>query len=149
MNFFGDEVDVVFLNGGSTKVGYRLEDTKLKDFDEMLMANIRTYFLWLKKLLPTMKKQNFGQIIIGSSTLVQEPLGRCAVYCATKFALQGLIASLREELDGTKVKICVLHTDTDSAFMKSKSSKMYLTQTNIMTSYWRYCQRYRLHICSF
>jgi NADP-dependent 3-hydroxy acid dehydrogenase YdfG len=40
-------------------------------------------------VLPFMKKMNRGNVIVMSSKLAFEPKPKAAVYCATKYALQG------------------------------------------------------------
>lgn len=50
-----------------------------------------------------------GQIVVTSSILGLEARGGMGLYCASKFALQGLVGSLRQELAGTGVKAATVN----------------------------------------
>ncbi len=56
-----------------------------------------------------MKHHDRGQIIVTSSNLGLKTRAKASVYCASKFALQGMVGALREELEGTKVKACTIN----------------------------------------
>jgi short-subunit dehydrogenase len=70
-----------------------------------------------------MKKQGFGQIINISSVLGKFATPGMAVYCASKFAVQGFSDSLRAELKRygiTVISICPTTTNTN--FFKNMPS---------------------------
>ncbi|MBN2229029.1 MAG: SDR family oxidoreductase [Candidatus Thorarchaeota archaeon] len=91
------KVDVLIANAG---VGYfgNLEDASISEFDEQFNTNVRGVFLWLRRILPLMKAQNSGQIIVTSSNLGLRTSARASIYSATKHAVQAMVWSLREEL---------------------------------------------------
>ncbi len=101
-------VDVLVANAG---VGYfgLLEEMTVQEFDDQFQTNVRGVFLWLKKVLPIMKQQNSGQIIVTSSNLGLNTAGRTSIYSATKHAVQAIVSSLREELKGTLVKAATIN----------------------------------------
>jgi 3-oxoacyl-[acyl-carrier protein] reductase len=101
-------INVLVANAG---VGYfgPLEELSIKEFDDQFNTNVRSVFLWLKKVLPKMKEQNNGQIIATSSNLGFNTGARATLYAATKHAVQAMIGGLREELKGTKVKAATLN----------------------------------------
>lgn len=101
-------VDVLIANAG---VGYfgLLEEMSIPEFDEQFQTNVRGVFLWLRKVLPIMKQENRGQIIVTSSNLGLNTSGRASIYSATKHAVQAMVSSLREELKGTSVKAATIN----------------------------------------
>lgn len=101
-------VDVLFANAG---VGHfdNLEDLSLDQYDAQFDTNVRGVFLWMKMVLPLMKGQNSGQIIVTSSTLGLKTSARCSLYAATKHAVQAMVWCLREELKGTGVKAATIN----------------------------------------
>ena len=101
-------VDVLVANAG---VGYfgNLEDMSVEQFDEQFNTNVRGVFLWLRKVLPEMRKRNGGQIIVTSSNLGLKTAARASIYAATKHAVQAMVWSLRDELKGTLVKAATIN----------------------------------------
>ncbi|MHA2188530.1 MAG: SDR family oxidoreductase [Candidatus Thorarchaeota archaeon] len=101
-------IDVLFANAG---VGHfaNLEDLTVSQFDEQLNTNVRGVFLFLRKALPEMRKQDSGQIIVTSSNLGLRTSPRASIYAATKHAVQAMVWSLREELKGTNVKAATIN----------------------------------------
>ena len=107
LNEFGG-VDVLVANAG---IGYfgNLEDLTLTQFDEQFNTNVRGVFIWLKQVLPLMKKKNKGQIIVTSSNLGLNTSSRASIYSATKHAVQAMVWCLRKELKGTQVKAATIN----------------------------------------
>jgi len=107
LNEFGG-VDVLVANAG---IGYfgNLEDLTLTQFDEQFNTNVRGVFIWLKQVLPLMKKKNKGQIIVTSSNLGLNTSSRASIYSATKHAVQAMVWCLRKELKDTQVKAATIN----------------------------------------
>jgi short-subunit dehydrogenase len=101
-------VDVLIANAG---VGYfgNLEDLTLSQFDEQFNTNVRGVFFWIKQVLPLMKRQNKGQIIVTSSNLGLKTTSRASIYAATKHAVQAMVGCLRDELKDTQVKAATIN----------------------------------------
>ncbi|RLG95929.1 hypothetical protein DRO27_03210 [Candidatus Bathyarchaeota archaeon] len=120
-------VDVMFANAG---VGYfgNLEDMTIEQYYVQFNTNVRGVFLWLRKVLPIMKDQNSGQIIVTSSNLGLETSSRASIYSGTKHAVQAMVWCLREELKGTRVKAATINPGSVSTpwydGKKSDRSKM-------------------------
>jgi short-subunit dehydrogenase len=101
-------VDVLVANAGVGHFG-NLEDLSVDEYDEQFNTNVRGVFLWLRKVLPVLRKQNTGQIIVMSSNLGLHTSARASLYAATKHAVQAMVWSLREELRGTGVKAATIN----------------------------------------
>ncbi|MHA1237591.1 MAG: SDR family oxidoreductase [Candidatus Hodarchaeales archaeon] len=116
-------VDVLIANAG---VGYfgPLEEISTAQFDSQFNTNVRGVFLWMKKVLPIMKKRNSGQIIVTSSNLGLIWAPRASIYSATKYAVQAMVWCVRAELRGiSKVKVSTINPGSvDTPWFDGKSS---------------------------
>ena len=129
-------VDVLLANAGVGHFG-NLEDLSLDQYDNSFNTNVRGVFLWMKKVLPLMKGQSSGQIIVTSSNLGLKTSARCSLYAATKHAVQAMVWCLREELKGTGVKAATINPGSvDTPWFDGKDvdrSKM-LSSADIATT---------------
>jgi NAD(P)-dependent dehydrogenase (short-subunit alcohol dehydrogenase family) len=78
-------IDVLFNNAGTTRPHRLIHEEVIADFDFIINTNLKSPFLVLKYVLPTMIKQNKGVVVMVSSTagLRAElpeiaPIGYCA-----------------------------------------------------------------------
>lgn len=97
-------IDVLVANAG-TGAFKLVEEISDEEFDSQFDTNVKGVWLFIREVLPHMKEQGSGQITVTSSNLGFETTARGSIYCATKFALQGMVGSIRKELEGTGVKI--------------------------------------------
>ena len=103
--FFGGHApDVLVASAGVGRFG-ALETVEAADFDLSFNTNVRGVFLWMRACLPAFKKRDSGQIVVISSVAGIRAYPTAPIYCATKWAVQGMVGSVRENLKGTKVKI--------------------------------------------
>ena len=92
-----------------------LEETTADDFAAVLETNLTGAFYLIRTLLPAMKKRGRGWIFPILSVAARRGFPGWSAYCASKWGLAGLVAALREELQGTGVRITALYpgaTDT-------------------------------------
>ncbi|QWU15462.1 NADP-dependent 3-hydroxy acid dehydrogenase YdfG [Paenibacillus sophorae] len=86
-------LDLLFCNAG---FGYvkALNQTEIKDVQEVFDTNVYGVIRTIREAFPLMRKAGGGHIVATSSIsgLVGQALNE--VYCASKFALEGLIESL-------------------------------------------------------
>jgi 3-oxoacyl-[acyl-carrier protein] reductase len=81
-------------------------DLNWKDYENNFNIQIKSFFLILKYILPSMKKNKFGKILaILSSVTLSQPPGFMSSYVTSKYALLGLLKSLASEY--SKYKICI------------------------------------------
>ncbi|KFO72135.1 Estradiol 17-beta-dehydrogenase 1, partial [Cuculus canorus] len=87
------QLDVLVCNAGVGLMGplETCSDQAMKTvFDVNLFGTIRT----IQAFLPAMKRRRAGRIIVSSSIGPAQGLPFNAVYCASKFAVEGLCESL-------------------------------------------------------
>jgi len=102
--FFGNTPDVFVASAGVGRFG-ALETVSAEDFDLSFRTNVRGVFLWMRACLPGFKERGTGQIVVISSVAGIRVYPNAPVYCATKWAVQGIIGSVREDVKGTKIKV--------------------------------------------
>ncbi len=90
-------VDVLVNNAGIVIKYADLEDFSLEEWNSMIDTNLRAPFLFMKYVLPFMKERREGIIVNVSSQAGKIPIPQMAVYCATKYGLNGLTRSVAEE----------------------------------------------------
>lgn len=109
-----EAADLVVPAAGVTAIA-PVEETSPDDFAAIVDTNLTGVFLLIRALLPAMRKRGRGWIIPLLSVAARRGFPGWAAYCASKWGLAGLVAVLREELQGSGVRISALYpgaTDT-------------------------------------
>ena len=91
-------IDVLVNNAGRTQVG-ALEETTEDELRYLFELHFFGPALLTKAVLPHMRRQGSGAVVQMSSVGGQITVPGFGVYCATKFALEGLTQTLRQEVD--------------------------------------------------
>lgn len=92
-----------------------VEQTSADDFSNILATNLTGAFLLIRALLPAMKERGRGWIFPLLSVAARRGFPGWSAYCASKWGLAGVVAVLREELQGTGIRITAFYpgaTDT-------------------------------------
>lgn len=109
------KVDCLIYNVGIwEKAGftadYDFERTGNSEIEQMVQTNITSCLLALKSLLPNLRQSANGKIVIIGSTLGLDNHNKNeVVFSATKFAVRGIVHSLRSHLRKDRISITVLN----------------------------------------
>ena len=106
MEAFG-RIDVLFNNAGLMRIG-PIEQLSHEEIEQQIKVNFLAAVRVVKEVVPILKKQNSGLIINVSSVLGRKTRATAWVYAGTKWAIIAMNEGLREELVGTKVRVCAL-----------------------------------------
>jgi len=109
-SFFGGEkpgCDLLVASAGIGRFG-PIDNLTVEDFDATFATNVKGVWLWAREVIPAMKQEGKGQVIFVSSVAGLRKFPGCSVYGASKWAVQGIAGSLREECKATGVKIASL-----------------------------------------
>jgi short-subunit dehydrogenase len=99
-------IDAVIANAGYGLVG-RLEDLSYDQISRQLNVNTVAAAEMIRLALPQMRKQQKGAVVAVSSVAGRIGFGGYSAYCASKFALSGLMEAIWYEIKpyGIKVRI--------------------------------------------
>ena len=104
---YANGLDVVINNAG-IGVGGFLEGFSSNQLKDILDTNVVGVHRVNRAVLPIMRKKGAGLIITISSAMGRIVIPFAAPYTASKFALEGLIESLRYEVSGTGVDVVIV-----------------------------------------
>lgn len=91
------KIDILINNAGITRPN---SITKMpeEDWDLVINTNLKGPFLMMKYVIPYMIKNKWGYIININSTMAKQVYPYVPAYCASKFGLDGLSQSVKEEV---------------------------------------------------
>jgi NAD(P)-dependent dehydrogenase (short-subunit alcohol dehydrogenase family) len=103
----GGTLDALFNNGGYAQPG-AVEDIPMAALREQFETNFFGWHDLTRQIIPVMRKQGHGHIINCSSILGVVPQKWRGAYSASKHALEGLMVTLRLELKGSNICVCLI-----------------------------------------
>ena len=92
----GGRLDALYNNGAYSQPG-AVEDLSVAALREQLEANLFGWHDLTNRIVPVMRAQGHGRIVHCSSILGLTPVIFRGAYCASKFALEGLMLCMRSE----------------------------------------------------
>jgi NAD(P)-dependent dehydrogenase (short-subunit alcohol dehydrogenase family) len=115
----GGTLDALF-NNGAYGLPALVEDTPRPAMEEIFHANFFGVHDLTARVIPVMRNQGHGRIVMCSSVLGLIAVPWRAPYAATKFALEALSDSLRIELRGTGIRVVIIEPGPiDTSFRKN------------------------------
>ena len=103
----GGRLDALYNNGAYAQAG-AVEDLPVDILRRQFEANVFGWHELTRLVLPAMRRQGHGRIVHCSSILGRMPLPYRGAYCASKYALEGLMLSLRQELAGSGIHVSLI-----------------------------------------
>ena len=97
-------VDILINNSGISKQ-LLLTETSLDDYNEIMDTNLKSAYFLSKLVIPKMVNQKWGKIINISSIWGGNGAAMESVYCASKFALNGMTKALAKELGSANINV--------------------------------------------
>lgn len=104
-----------------TGIAGAVEDTSVEELEAQLRVNLYAVQRMLALVLPVMRDQRSGKIILIGSVAAVYAIPYQGMYSVSKFALEGLCGALRNEVRPFGIRCCtVLPGDTRTAFTGSR-----------------------------
>lgn len=103
----GGSLDALFNNGGFGQVG-AVEDLSRDALREQFETNLFGWIELSNLIVPIMRRQGHGRIVMNSSVLGYAAFAYRGAYNAVKFAVEGISDTLRHELHGTGIHVCLV-----------------------------------------
>jgi short-subunit dehydrogenase len=101
-------VDVLINNAG-VGLDATIEESSLEDARYLFEINFFAPLHLTRLVLPTMRAQGEGQIVQVSSIVGLRATPHSGIYCASKYALNGLSDALRTELAGSGIQVTSIY----------------------------------------
>ncbi|HEY4193681.1 MAG TPA: SDR family oxidoreductase [Mesorhizobium sp.] len=103
----GGSLDALYNNGAYAQAG-AVEDVPVELLRQQFEANFFGWHDLTRRVMPAMRRQGHGRIVNCSSILGLVPLPYRGAYCASKYALEGLMLSMRQELAGSGIHVSLI-----------------------------------------
>ncbi len=103
----GGELEAVFNNGAYAQPG-AIEDLRTDVLRAQFEANFFGWHDLTRRIIPAMRHQGRGRIVMNSSVLGLITIGFRGAYSCSKFALEAYSDTLRIELAGTGIHVSVI-----------------------------------------
>jgi NAD(P)-dependent dehydrogenase (short-subunit alcohol dehydrogenase family) len=97
-------IDVLVNNAGYSLLG-NFEELATAEIERLIATNFYGVMYMMRAVLPVMRKQRSGRIINISSLAGIVGFKHCGAYSAAKFAVEGLSASVAQEVEPFGIKI--------------------------------------------
>jgi NAD(P)-dependent dehydrogenase (short-subunit alcohol dehydrogenase family) len=111
------KIDALFANAG-VHLFANLEETTFEEFETVLSINLKGVFYTLKAVIPVMKKQSHGVILLIGSDQTLIGKGRSSVYGLTKGAIGQLAKSTAIDYAPFNIRVnCLCAGTTDTPLM--------------------------------
>ena len=140
-------IDVLVNNAGILRAG-AFEDLSEEMFREVVETNLFGPLLLTRAVLPYMRKQRNGYIIMVSSLSGIAGLPGDVAYTASKFALEGATEALRHEVDRWGIKLALVEAGmyATGIFARSLPEQSALPDYYPLASPYRPLVEYRLRV---
>lgn len=90
-------IDVCINNAGINRINY-IDETRVKDWDDIIAVNLKAPFLIAREVSRIMKKNRYGRIVNISSIFGVISKPKRSIYSASKFGIQGITVAASNEL---------------------------------------------------
>ena len=124
----GGTLDAVFHNGAYGQAG-AVEDLSRAVLRRQFETNLFGWHELTNRVLPVMRAQGHGRIIYNSSVLGFVAMRFRGAYNASKYAVEGLVDTLRLELHGTNIQVSLIEPGPISSRFRQNALRSF--QQNI------------------
>ncbi len=103
----GGKLDALFNNGAYAQAG-AVEDLPVEALRAQFETNLFGWHDLTRRIVPAMRTQGHGRIVMNSSMLGVSPVKWRGAYAASKFALEGLMGCMAMELRGSGIFVSLI-----------------------------------------
>ncbi|KLV09054.1 3-oxoacyl-ACP reductase [Photobacterium aquae] len=133
-------LDGVLHNAGLLGVLSPFEQLGEEVFDDVMQVNVKAQFLLTQAVLPLIKQSPHGRIIFTSSTVGHEGRAFWGTYSISKFATEGMMQVLADELNNTQVRVNAINPGGTRTAMRAQAfpaedARLLKTPAEIMPLY--------------
>ena len=132
------------INNGAYGQAGALEDISREAMDKQFQTNVFGWHELTNLILPKMRNLDSGRMIYISSVLGFVAMPFRGPYIASKFAIEGLVATLRLELRNTNIKFSIIQPGPIESKFRQNAYKAF--KENVDSSNSHYLNQYQLMI---
>ena len=132
------------INNGAYGQAGALEDISREAMDKQFQTNVFGWHELTNLILPKMRNVDSGRMIYISSVLGFVAMPFRGPYIASKFAIEGLVATLRLELSNTNIKFSIIQPGPIESKFRQNAYKAF--KENVDSSNSHYLDQYQLMI---
>ncbi|GGC10274.1 short-chain dehydrogenase/reductase [Marinobacterium zhoushanense] len=129
----GGTLDALFNNGAYGQPG-AVEDLTRDVMRAQLETNLLGWLELTNLVLPVMRRQGHGRIVMNSSVLGLVALKYRGAYNCSKFALEGLTDTLRLELVGSNIYVSLIEPGPIESAFRSNAFKAFQDHIDVENS---------------
>jgi NAD(P)-dependent dehydrogenase (short-subunit alcohol dehydrogenase family) len=123
------KIDALFNNGAFGQPG-AVEDLSREVLCEQFETNFFGTHELTNLVIPVMRKQGYGRIIYNSSVLGLVAMKYRGAYNASKFALEGLVDTLRLEINNPNIHLSLIEPGPIASNFRKNGFDLYLKNIN-------------------
>jgi NADP-dependent 3-hydroxy acid dehydrogenase YdfG len=136
----------ILINAAGIGIIKPIENLTEQDFMQSVQVNLAGAFYLVKNFIEPMKIAKKGLIINIPGVLGKTPMAGAAAYSASKYGLNGMMKSIREELKRTDIRITnIFLGGTDSPFWDQIDLRVqrdkFVQAAEVAKSIWFLCQQ--------
>lgn len=113
-------VDILINNAGAGTFG-KLAEMDPEEWERIIRVNLLGTYYVTHAVLPTMLKQNIGNIINISSTSGERGAATTSAYSASKFGIMGMTESLMQEVRKSNIRVTAFTPSTVNTELAAKA----------------------------
>jgi NAD(P)-dependent dehydrogenase (short-subunit alcohol dehydrogenase family) len=132
----GGRLDALFNNAGFGQPG-AVEDLRREVLREQFETNVFGTIELTNAVIPVMRQQRHGRILINSSLLGYVSLPFRGAYNASKYALEGFADTLRLELRGSGIHVSLIEPGPITSRFRANAFALYRQNIDAETSFFR------------
>ena len=119
-----NHLDALFNNGAYGLPG-AVEDLSRDALRVQFETNVFGWIELTNRIIPIMRQQNYGRIIMNSSVLGFAAMAYRGAYNASKFAIEGFTDTLRLELKDTPIQLSLIEPGPISSKFRQNAKKAF------------------------
>ncbi|MEQ6290355.1 SDR family NAD(P)-dependent oxidoreductase [Vogesella sp. GCM10023246] len=139
----GGRLEALFNNAGFGQPG-AVEDVPRQAMREQFETNLFGAWELLNTVLPVMRAQGEGRVLFNSSVLGFAAMKYRGAYNASKYAMEGLCDTLRLELAGTGIHVCLIEPGPIESRFRPNALQKFLRNIAIDSSAHRESYQHQL-----
>lgn len=115
------QLDGLLQNAGQLGALSPFQQIDEKSYDEVMQVNVKAQLFMTTALLPVLKKSPGASVIFTSSSVGRKGRAYWGVYAISKFATEGMMQTLADELENTQVRVNCINPGATKTAMRARA----------------------------